>query len=131
MNTQNWFYTRETMRGIRIAQLVKTPSFLMIGWDNWIKKRGNYLSYIEGGWKTFAVLHKILLYMFIYYKIFFEYTYAKQMWIMVSRFSTIVRRIFCTIHLIKNVSSSMPHKKLRDSEIHSGNFTHLFMNRFW
>ena len=37
-----------TIRGIRILPLVKIPTFIMIGWGLWIRKRVNYLSGIEG-----------------------------------------------------------------------------------
>ena len=38
MSSKTRFYTRETIL------------FFMIGWDDRIKKRGNYLSRIEGEW---------------------------------------------------------------------------------
>ena len=68
------FYTRETIRGIRISRLAGISPLLMIGWDYWIKRIGNYLSCIEGkgGLKnlwTFALLHKLPRYLFLYYKI--------------------------------------------------------------
>ena len=42
------FYTRGTLRNIRIPWLAKTKPSIVIGSDPWSKKRGNYLSCIEG-----------------------------------------------------------------------------------
>ena len=37
---QKRFYTREIVMGIRISLMAEiSPSFFMIGWDDWIKKR--------------------------------------------------------------------------------------------
>ena len=42
------FYTRGTLRSIRIRRLAKSKPFIMIGSDPWSKKRVNYLSCREG-----------------------------------------------------------------------------------
>ena len=41
-------YTKETIRGIEFLHWLKVLFFFMIGWDDWINKRVNYLSCIEG-----------------------------------------------------------------------------------
>ena len=50
------FYTRGTLRGIRISQLAKIP-FIYRDWLRTLNKRVNYLSCIKGkgSWKTFTV----------------------------------------------------------------------------
>ena len=60
---QKRFYTRATLRGIRISRLAKIQSsqpFIVIGWDPWSKDRLNYLSCVEKKvvWKTFTILHQ-------------------------------------------------------------------------
>ena len=42
------FYTRGTLREIRVPDWQKSLNFNINGWDPWIKKRVNYLSCIEG-----------------------------------------------------------------------------------
>ena len=78
------FYTRETLRGIRISRLAKIPTLIVIYWYHWIKKRINYLSCIEGKrggvWKTFTVLHKMQRYLLIYYKISFILCVSNSIW---------------------------------------------------
>ena len=62
----------------------------MICWDHWIKKRGNYLSCLEGkgDLKDTAVLHKMPRCLFIYNKISFflpvlsnNTVYSKELWV--------------------------------------------------
>ena len=45
------FYTRETIRGIRIATVhwLKFISFFMIDWDDWIKKKGQLFQLNRSG----------------------------------------------------------------------------------
>ena len=45
---QKRFYTRRTLRNIRIPHWLISQPFIVIGWDPWIKKRVTYLSCIEG-----------------------------------------------------------------------------------
>ena len=48
---QKRFYTRGTLRSIRISRLATVPTLepsIMIGWDPWSKKSVIYLSRIEG-----------------------------------------------------------------------------------
>ena len=45
---QKRFYTRGTLRSINILLLAKSQSFIVIGWDPWIKKMSNFMNYIEG-----------------------------------------------------------------------------------
>ena len=66
------FYTRGSLRGIGIYDWLKFLPFIVIGSDPWIIKRVNHLSFIEGVWKTFTVLHKMPHYLLIYYKISFS-----------------------------------------------------------
>ena len=70
------FYTRGTWKGIRIFDWINPLPFFVIGWDPWIRKRFNYLSYIEekGVCKTFTVLHKLPRNLLIYYKVYFMYS---------------------------------------------------------
>ena len=44
------FYTRETIWGIRVSPIarLKFLTFFMIGWDDWIKKRVNYIEVKRG-----------------------------------------------------------------------------------
>ena len=45
---QKRFHTRGTLRSIRFSYWLKSQPFIVIGWDPWINKKGNYLSCIEG-----------------------------------------------------------------------------------
>ena len=70
LHLQKIFYTRGTLRS---PHWLKSQPFIVIGWDPWSKKRGNYLSCIEGKGvrKTFKVVQKMSGYLLIYNKISF------------------------------------------------------------
>ena len=67
---QKRFYTRGTLRSIRISRLAKIQPFIVIGWYPWSKKRVDNLRWIKGKGvvKTFTVVNKMPYYILIYYK---------------------------------------------------------------
>ena len=72
--TEKIFYTKGRIRGRRISPLAEIPlKKILIGWDDWIKKRVNNLSCIDekGGLMDICVLHKMPHYILLYYKIYF------------------------------------------------------------
>ena len=75
---QKRFYTRGTLSSIRISRLaIISILYRVIDWDPRIKKKGYYLSCLEGKgvWKTFIVLHKMPRYLLIYYEVSFSKTF--------------------------------------------------------
>ena len=79
---------------------LKSQLFIMIGKDPWI--RVNYLSFIEGkGFrKTFTVVHKMPLYVLIYYKIYFVW-YDKN-----SNFADELTTLFIHIAKLSNIQQT-------------------------
>ena len=78
------FYTKETIRGIRISPLAEVLPFLVIGWDHWNRKRATYIFELKrskGLFKRHSVLHKIPRFLFLYYKITFHSTQSTRFFI--------------------------------------------------